>query len=662
MKLKNLLMLLILLSLIQLSYAQDKWGIQGKYLTQNGKPIYISGVNYIISDGWMINLPNLSVETMNADMAALQNIGVNHVRFFPLWNLTQPTINKLDEKVMKQLDLLVESAGEHNISMQISPITGWMSGLIFLPPWAVGDMFRDQKIIDGQKFLAKTIATRYKNNPAVLGYDFGNELNVLVSRKGSRGATPDQIFSWMKQIYPAFKNASPNQLTTNGIGTGYDANFDIRNIAQTADYLAPHSYPYFHGTSSLDPWYGQRTSFSSNFIMSWCEMIGKPVVIQEIGCSEAWIPPSKIGDYIRLNYLSTWADGAAGFIWWSSHNIDTAIQSKTRNLPTQPINVTSPGLRFSELEYSLGLLTINNKPKEYAFTYGECIKTVNELGLTWTDDIPVCYIIIPGDVPFDAAMHKFITSYTLAKQTHFDVKLLYEGTPIPANASAVIIPGIKLTGNSKDVVQTYLLNGGKVYQSYENDFGTAIKTSTDTLLNNLALRVNNPAGLMESMQPMSIPGQISIRKTTLSQPARGLVSLNSGNNGSNRRSGGGGNYVFAMQPIGKGTFYYLACNLEANLAKIYNPWPETNCELFYSALKSAAPIDIDNKYVEFYIKRNGNQSILLLLNHSEEYQDVTVKSFIPQTLINFETKEKIGTGKEITLKLRPAQVIIANIQ
>jgi hypothetical protein len=654
-------LLIAILLTLHSATGQNKWGTQGQYLTRNGKPIYLSGANYIVSDGWMINLPNLTKETMDADMAALQNIGVNHIRFFPLWNLTQPVVDKIDEKVMKQLDLLVESAGRHNISMQIAPITGWMSGLIFQPPWAVGDMFRDQKIIDGQKFLAKTIAARYRNNPAVLGYDFGNELNVLVSRTGSKGSTPDQIFAWMKQIYPAFKNTSPDQLTTNGIGTGYDANFDIRNIVQTADYLAPHSYPFFHGTYLIDPWYGQRTTYSPNFIISWCEMVGKPVLLQEFGCSEAWLPASKIGAYIRLNYLSTWADGAAGFLWWGSHNIDTAITTKTRDLPYQPLNLSTPGLRFSDLEYPLGLLTIENKPKNYAFTYRDCINTVNNLGLSWSDELPVCYIIIPGSVDFNSAMHKFITSYVLAKQAHFDVKLLYEGTPVPINAEAVIIPGIKLSGTSKDVIQNYLVSGGTVYQSFENDFGTAIESGKDTIIINPSLRVKNPVGLMESMLPVNIPGQITFRNTTFSQQAMEIVSLQTGNNPPNRRSAVN-NSAFVRQTIGKGTFYYLACNLESDLAKIYNPWLNTNCELFYSALKPQTPIDIDNKYVELYVKRNNEKRILILLNHSEQYQNLTLKSIDSLTYINFETKEKIGSGKEITMTLRPAEVVIATIE
>ena len=101
--------------------------------------------------------------------------------------------------------------------------------------------------------------------------------------------------------------------------------------------------------------------------------------------------------------------------------------------------------------------------------------------------------------------------------------------------------------------------------------------------------------------------------------------------------------------------------MESDLVKTYNPWAKTNFELFYSALKPQTLIDIDNKFVELYIKRDGNQSILLLLNHSEQYQHVTVKSFNPLTLVNFETKETIGSGKEITMVLKPGEVIITKI-
>src|SRR5665648_1147781 len=96
---KFLIFIIVLFASIQLTSGQNSWGIKGKYLTKNGKLIYLSGVNYTFSDGWMINLPNLQQQSADADMAALQNIGINHIRVFPLWNLTQTTIDKLEVKV-----------------------------------------------------------------------------------------------------------------------------------------------------------------------------------------------------------------------------------------------------------------------------------------------------------------------------------------------------------------------------------------------------------------------------------------------------------------------------------------------------------------------------------------------------------------------------------
>jgi hypothetical protein len=166
---------------------------------------------------------------------------------------------------------------------------------------------------------------------------------------------------------------------------------------------------------------------------------------------------------------------------------------------------------------------------------------------------------------------------------------------------------------------------------------------------------------MSDGEQMMISGQIKMHRTSGNQNANTHVSLLPGSDLSNSRSDRN-NAIFISQSVGKGTFYYLAYDLEAGLSKIYNPWSTTNCELFYSALKPQTSIDIDNKYVELYVKKNSDKRILILLNHSEAYQNVTVKSINSLKLINIESKESIGEGKEITLTLRPAQVVIMNVQ
>ena len=69
----------------------------------------------------------------------------------------------------------------------------------------------------------------------------------------------------MKEIYDAFKDHSKNKLITNGIGTGYSEQFDVRNIATTVDYLSPHSYPFFHGTYTIGSMVWAKKHLQSQF-------------------------------------------------------------------------------------------------------------------------------------------------------------------------------------------------------------------------------------------------------------------------------------------------------------------------------------------------------------------------------------------------------------
>ena len=110
---------------------------------------------------------------------------------------------------MQRIDRVLELGAKYGMFFQITPITGWMSGGTFLPDWALGNVFTDPKIIEGEKFLVREFAKRYKDNPALEGFDFGNEINVLVDQMKLE-VTPDDIDKWMHTIYSAFKEGAPD--------------------------------------------------------------------------------------------------------------------------------------------------------------------------------------------------------------------------------------------------------------------------------------------------------------------------------------------------------------------------------------------------------------------------------------------------------------------
>lgn len=78
-----------------------------------------------------------------------------------------------------RVDEVVRLAGRHHIDVQVSPLTGWMSGCFVLPPWARGDLFADPKMLAAERRLVGQIATRYRDDPAVQGFDFGNEFHGI---------------------------------------------------------------------------------------------------------------------------------------------------------------------------------------------------------------------------------------------------------------------------------------------------------------------------------------------------------------------------------------------------------------------------------------------------------------------------------------------------
>jgi hypothetical protein len=248
-----------------------------------------------------------------------------------------------------------------------------------------------------------------------------------------------------------------------------------------------------------------------------------------------------------------------------------------------------------------------------------------------------------------------ITAYVLPKQAHFDVRLCFEGTPIPPGTAAVFIPGLDLNDASRQVILDYLNRGGRVYQSYYNNFGTAISSGNDTLIHAPRMTVNEPAGQMEAFQPIAAGAGGIYRKTSCSSSAMVHAAWQV----KQYEDPAPGTVVFASQRIGKGTYFYFAGNLEASLSKIYDPWENSEAHLIYGALRPESAVAADNKYVELYSKSDGKRKLILLLNHSAGYQPVTIRVIRPMCLTNYESLENLGEGNEFTFLLKPGEVVVA---
>ena len=646
-------------------WAQSAWAVQGPHLTLDGRPTFLSGVNYVPSKGWLTHLRLWDREAVDRDFEALQRIGVRAIRYLPLWHHLQPDPERADPEALARLDQVVNLAEKHGLFVQLGILNSWMSGGTFLPPWANGNIFTEPAIVAGGLALARQLAARYSDRRIVQGFDLGNELNVLESQMKLK-LSPRDIERWQDRIVTEVRRNAPGSLIVNGVGTGYTGAFNVESVAGSTDYMAAHSYPYFHGTSRLDPWLGQRTTYSTNYIITWAEMAGKPVLMQELGASEQWVQPATIPKYLRLTLLSNWLEGAAGYLWWCSHDLPAGFTVGNEGLFKE---YSTPRVRrenkFSALNYDMGLLGNDNRPKPAARAFQSAVNLVDRLGVDWEDRLPACYILVPDGSEYEPTMVQLITPFALAKQAHMDVKFVREGRPVPTDASALVVPGFALSPSGREHVAEYLRNGGTVYQSFFKDFGDDINLrSGESEVASPVFVATMRAGTIEVGQQFRTAGTLRMREAVSADSAETILAIPKLSPDPAVRQEADTDWFgeSEMQGVlfrthhGTGVYYYLAANLEEALARTYDPWERDSSNLIYSVLRPDYEIDVDSKYVELYHKVRGKQELVAVLNHSPRFVDALLRLNWPARLVDATDGRTVGGNGEVAIRLGPASV------
>jgi len=668
------------------SPSTSPWTLANGYFAHEGKPLFLSGANYIPSRDWYMDLAekNWDPARVDADFKAMSDIGVRLLRYPPLWTLVQDDDGKIDTKALDRLDQLLTIAHRHGMTVQVEFFTGGVDGITLVPKWATeGDMFSDPKIIAREKELVTAIANRVKNNPGLFGYDFGNETNLLYRRlaKGLNFTTTrQQMRDWMAAMTATAKAADPAHLIAPGLAAerSHSALFNIWDLADTTDYSSIHSYAYFDRAITTDPWIGQRTLYDVSYGIAYSAMAGKPVLVQEIGFAEWWIGNEEdVAKALRITLVGSWGQEALGYLWWGSHNnpLDLRLPVEKNATYSQEQVLKSGGI-MNQLEYSEGLLDGDNRPKTYGLEFKRYADLLAKLGVNWKELLPTVYILQPDDPKRGFPDFVQRTAFTLAKQTHMNVKLWPEWKPIPPDATAVAIAGFALTEKGKTHVAEFLRNGGAVLQTWANDFAKNVTVTPEAdaaplpaptlqvslpeaserpmrntltrLFDGERLRVNAPALKVKPITTVTGP-ETRVILTTIPEKTKAQAGKTKSRP------------ILTETQIGKGKYYYFAGNLEEALAYAYNPWADDDSDKIYSVLRPAGQLYIDSKYVELFVKQRGDEKLLVLLNRSDVYQHTVIHSRQAITLQNYETRAPLGAGKELGISLMPGEVLIATM-
>ena len=164
------------------------------------------GVNYTPSHGWFHFWLDPDWPSVEEDMRRIRNLGMDHVRVFPVWPYLQPNRTWINRKAIADVRRMVHIAGEQGMDAYVDVFQGHLSSFDFLPSWLVtwhrGNMFEDADAVKAEKTLVAELYGELAQEPAFRGLTLGNELNQFSDRPhpAKMATSSRRIDAWLADL------------------------------------------------------------------------------------------------------------------------------------------------------------------------------------------------------------------------------------------------------------------------------------------------------------------------------------------------------------------------------------------------------------------------------------------------------------------------------
>jgi endo-1,4-beta-mannosidase len=230
----------------------------------SGDPFRL-GVNYWPASSAMAWWWRFDAAEVRRDLERVAANGMDSVRLFLLWEAFQPSPDEVDRAMLARLVEVAVIAEGAGVRIMPTLFTGHMSGVNWIPAWALGgsrrdprfrvvsggrvvgsglrDWFTDAEIGRAQALLAHEAAAALAGHPALWAWDLGNEhSNCVVPPDRERARR------WLGEMTAAIRAADPDALVTIGLhmeDLEQDRRLGPREAAEVCDLLTMHGYPIY---------------------------------------------------------------------------------------------------------------------------------------------------------------------------------------------------------------------------------------------------------------------------------------------------------------------------------------------------------------------------------------------------------------------------------
>lgn len=332
------------------------------------------GANYTPRSQWMHAWMSLDLDEVRRDFAALADLGLDHLRIFPLWTVLQPNRTLIRDEAVDDVRAVVDVAAEFGLDASVDVIQGHLSSFDFIPSWLFTwhdkNMFTHPDALSGQAELVTRLGERLGGASNFLGFTLGNETNQFSAQTHPSPwpVTDAEAANWITTLLDAAHAAAPAQ---QHVHSEYDAawymdghGFTPALASRLGDITTVHSW-IFNGTAQR---YGGRSVASDRHAEYMIELArgfatdpAKPIWLQEVGAPSNCLTPAQTPDFLEATLRSVArTENLWGVTWWCSHDVSRSLAD------------------FPELEYTLGLVDQNGEAKPIGRRFAELIPELRE--------------------------------------------------------------------------------------------------------------------------------------------------------------------------------------------------------------------------------------------------------------------------------------------
>jgi endo-1,4-beta-mannosidase len=246
---------------------------------------------------WWKDFDRAEVESEFAQIAALR---LQVARIFLLWEDFQPAPDRVSDRALADLGVVLDVAQEAGLQVMPTFFTGHMSGINWWPVWAlldeedprgmlrmaggeyttrVGrDPYADPMMLDAETRLVSAVCERYGSHPAIYSWNFSNEPDLFaVPKEYTDSAAWNETLTATVRRYSSRPVSAGMHLPTIA---GYNG-FRPDMLAPFEDFLSMHAYSiYYRETEQDDPMNSDVVPLASLVTEA---LGGKRVLFEEFG-------------------------------------------------------------------------------------------------------------------------------------------------------------------------------------------------------------------------------------------------------------------------------------------------------------------------------------------------------------------------------------------